>query len=374
MSIRVLNVSDGDYKVKVQNTGSITLQTGDFDPITGTVSNSGRVDIYGDLWVYGSQTQVESTNLYIKDQIITLADGNTNATLPGGLGGILIQRASGNAQILFNESLQHRNSAFSLVNGSFELTLGNDRAGLFVSSIQVAPDEDLYLINQGDGVITVEGTNNYEENILDYPIGHTPGGPYSAFIGQIVLGSSNRLKDALVNTQGLADYVTSALYYANITHITNDDTEVKVYDSASLDPASSATPSYINFKVDNTQRAKIDSNNLSIPITYSGTVGDHYLRISGDGTNAVLSVTGGNRNIEFDPSGTGKVKVSSDLETTGVVQIGNQVSAPSTNSNYNVLYSKSTLGMGKTGLYFSNPTTGDELVSRRRALGFSMIF
>lgn len=374
MSIRVLNVSDGDYKVKVKNTGSITLQTGDFDPITGTVSNSGRVDVYGDLYVYGSQTQVESTNLYVKDQLITLADGNTNATLPGGLGGILIQRASGNAQILFNESLSHRNSLFSLVSGSFELTLNNNRAGLYVSSIQVAPDEDLYLINQGDGVVTVEGTDNYEENILDYPVGHPSGGPYSPALGPILLGSSNRLKDALVNAQGMADYVTSSLYSFSTNHITNDDTEVKVYDSASLDPLALATPSYINFKVDDTQRAKIDSNNLSIPITYSGTVGDHFLQISGDGTHAVISVTGGNRNIEFDPSGTGKVKVSSDLETTGVVQIGNQSSTPSTSSSYNVLYSKSTLGMGKTGLYFTNPNTSDELVSRRRALGFSMIF
>lgn len=374
MSIRILNVSDADYKVKVKNTGTITLQTGDFDPITGLVNNSGRVDIYGDLFVYGSQTQVESTNLYVKDQVITLADGNTNLTLPGGQGGILIQRGAGNAEILFNEAINHRDSAYNLISGSYEFKLGGNRAGIYVSSVQVAPDEDLYLINQGDGIITVEGTDNYEVNVLDYPVGHTPGGAYVPSVGQIVLGSTNRQKDGLVNTQGMADYVTSALYYANFTHITNDDTEVRVYDSSSLDPASLATPSYINFKVDNTQRAKIDSNNLSIPITYSGTVGDHFLNISGDGTNATISISGGNRNIKLDPSGTGKVEISSNLETTGVFQLGNQSSVPSTSSSYNVLYSKSTLGMGKTGLYFTNPNTSDELVSRRRALGFSMIF
>lgn len=365
MTVKVLNVSDGDYKVVVKQSGDI-----DLDTRGPTATGLGKVNIYADLWVYGSQTQVESTQLYITDQKITIADGNSNSTLPGdGKGGFDIIRGNGNASFYFNESINHRNSVYGLVDGSFELLVGSNRAGLYVSSIQVANNDNLYLINQGTGVVTVRGTNNYEENALDYPVGHPAGGPYSAASGQIVLYSDDNKKDSLINTQGMADYVTSAIYYTNITHITNDDSEVRVYDANSSDLLSFNNPSYINFKVDGTQRAKIDSNNLSIPVSTD------YLQISSSGINAVISVTGlNNRNIEFDPSGTGKVKVSSDLETTGVLQLDNQASNPSTNSNYNVLYSKSALGMGKTGLYFSNPTASDELVSRRRALGFSMIF
>lgn len=365
MTIKVLNVSDGNYKVVVKQSGDI-----DLDTRGPTYAGLGKVNIYGDLWVYGSQTQVESTNLYISDQKITLADGNSNSTLTGdGKGGFDIIRGNGNASFYFNESINHRDSIYGLINGSFELLIGGNRAGLYVSSIQVANNDNLYLINQGTGVVTVRGTNNYEENILDYPSGHTAGGPYSPNTGQIILYNTDTAKDALVNTQGLADYVTSALYFTNSTHITNDDTEVRVFDASSTDPLSFNNPSYINFKVDGTQRVKIDSNNLSIPVSTD------FLQISSSGANATISVTGvANRNIELDPSGTGKVKVSSDLETTGVLQLDNQVSTPSSNSNYNVLYSKSTLGMGKTGLYFANTEAGGELVSRRRALGFSMIF
>lgn len=365
MTVKVLNVSDGNYKVVVKQSGDI-----DLDTRGPTATGLGKVNIYADLWVYGTQTQVESTQLYITDQKITIADGNSNSILPGdGKGGFDIIRGNGNASFYFNESINHRNSIYGLVNGSFELLVGSNRAGLYVSSIQVANNDNLYLINQGTGVVTVQGTNNYEENILDYPAGHSAGGPYAPATGQIVLYNNDTAKDALVNTQGLADYVTSALYYANFTHITNDDTEVRVYDASSSDPLSLNNPSYINFKVDNVQRAKIDSNNLSIPVSTD------YLQISSSGANATISVTGvANRNIEIDPSGTGKVRIVSDLETSGVLQLDNQASAPSSNSNYNVLYSKSTLGMGKTGLYFSNPTASDELVSRRRALGFSMIF
>jgi hypothetical protein len=365
MTVKVLNVSDGNYKVVVKQSGDI-----DLDTRGPTATGLGKVNIYADLWIYGSQTQVESTQLYISDQKITIADGNSNNILPGdGKGGIDIIRGNGNASFYFNESIKHRNSVYDLINGSFEFLVGSNRAGLYVSSIQVANNDNLYLINQGTGVVTVRGTNNYEENIFNYPDDHTAGGPYVPATGPIGLYANDTAKDALVNTQGLADYVTSALYYTNFTHITNDDTEVRVYDASSSDIFSRNDPSYINFKVDGTQRAKIDSNNLSIPVNTD------YLQISSSDTNAVISVTGvTNRNIEIDPSGTGKVKIISNLETTGVLELGNQASNPSTNSNYNVLYSKSALGMGKTGLYFTNPKVSDELVSRRRALGFSMLF
>jgi len=382
MTIKVLNVNNGDYKIVVgrdSDPGSppTTPAAIILDTRGPLASASGEVWIYGNLNVEGSTTYLETTNTNILDRVITLNKGGPNlSTYSSGnqTSGIEIEGVLGNAYFIFNHELYHRDDNFNPIQGSFDFRIGTARAGIYTSSINVASNDNLYLINQGTGVVTVQGTTNYEENVLDYPSGHTPGGPYQASNGPISLSLSDELKDALVNTQGMADYVTSSIYFTNITHITNDNTEVRVFDASSSDPSSLNNPSYINFKVDAYQRATIDSTSLNIPITYSGFLGDHFLKLSHDGTNALISVTGGNRNIELDPSGTGKVKISSDLETTGVVQIGNQSSVPSTSSSYNVLYSKSTLGMGKTGLYFTNPNTSDELVSRRRALGFSMIF
>jgi len=382
MTLKVLNVSNGDYKIVVgRDSDPASPPTTPAAIILDTRgqlgSSSGKVWIYGDLTVEGSTSYLQTTNTNILDRVITLNSGGASLSLnPAGtqISGIEIEGVPGNAAFIFNNELSHRNSSFSLTNGSFDFRIGTSRAGIYVSSINVANDQNLYLINQGTGVVTVQGTNNYEVNILDYPDGHTPGNPYQPSNGPISLYSSDALQDALVNVIGMADYVKSYSYFTNITHITNDNTEVRVFDANSTDSASLNNPSYINFKVDAYQRATIDANSLNIPISYTGFTGDHVLKLSHDGTNAIISVSGGNRNIEFDPSGTGKVKVSSDLETTGVVQIGNQTNVPATNNSYNVLYSESTLGMGKTGLYFANPNTSGELVSRRRALGFSMIF
>ena len=63
MSSKILALPNSDYTVKVQSGGNITLDTG--------VAN-GLVTVTGNLVVLGSQTQVSSTDLNLKDNLITL--------------------------------------------------------------------------------------------------------------------------------------------------------------------------------------------------------------------------------------------------------------------------------------------------------------
>jgi len=56
------------------------------------------------------------------------------------------------------------------------------------------------------------------------------------------------------------------------------------------------------------------------------------------------------------------------------LNLDNKSSNPGSTAGTNKVYSKSTIGAGNTGLYFVNTTTSDELVSKKRALLFSMIF
>ena len=82
----------------------------------------------------------------------------------------------------------------------------------------------------------------------------------------------------------------------------------------------------------------------------------------------ILTVGSGNDNIKLTPYGTGKVEINTTL------QINNDVGSPGLVSGSHVIYSRAE-STGKSGLYFVNTeNTRDELVSKNRALLFSMLF
>lgn len=74
---------------------------------------------------------------------------------------------------------------------------------------------------------------------------------------------------------------------------------------------------------------------------------------------------GGNASLTFDSA-------NAKLTITGHVAYGN-TALPSSVSNAVVLYSNA-MGSGGTGLYFVNGSTNDELVSKSKAIVFSIIF
>ena len=69
MSASVVSIPNNDYIVKVTPGGTITFDTG---PTQGTVVFT------GDFTVGGSQTIVNSTNLDVQDNIITVNSGETD--------------------------------------------------------------------------------------------------------------------------------------------------------------------------------------------------------------------------------------------------------------------------------------------------------
>jgi hypothetical protein len=82
----------------------------------------------------------------------------------------------------------------------------------------------------------------------------------------------------------------------------------------------------------------------------------------------ILTVGSGNDNIKLTPYGTGKVEINTTL------QINNDVGTPTIVYGSHVIYSRAE-SAGKSGIYFvNNEETRDELVSKNRALLFSMLF
>ena len=81
---KTLNVNIGNYKVKVPDGGTITLDTG----------STGNVIATGNLQVAGTQTTVNSQNLDITDNIIVLNKGESGQGITENTSGIQIDRGT----------------------------------------------------------------------------------------------------------------------------------------------------------------------------------------------------------------------------------------------------------------------------------------
>ena len=160
---KFLNVNTGNYTIKVQDEGTITLDTG---------NELGSVIVTGDLVVRGDSTTVDSENLAIRDNVIILNKDETGSGITLSESGILIDRGThpdGDATFRFKELIsytdqetgQPRAGAFSL-----ETDTNNSQPALVVNKI-LTDNKDLFLIGSGTGVISVSGTTDYENQITD---------------------------------------------------------------------------------------------------------------------------------------------------------------------------------------------------------------
>ena len=205
-------------------------------------------------------------------------------------------------------------------------------------------------------------------------------------------------------------YVDDAIQLNPTFQITKDDTRVIVFDKENALPASSFSPaigpygaqpvnSQIAFIVDNRRVAVMTRDHFELTgltiFTEDPVVADIEAPMSGNfnpgpiSTNltgfenqsaVVIQSDNTNANIRLETNGTGKVVISYamsfEYHGSPVTQVGNT----------SILYG-STPGTGTTGLSFRNTRpsieldgtvnasfTTDELISKNRALLFSMLF
>ena len=119
-----------------------------------------------------------------------------------------------------------------------------------------------------------------------------------------------------------------------------------------------------------------DGTSYSAIQTTSGSSGflvsvvdDTTPQLGGDlDVNGQTITSAGNGDVIITADGTGQLKLNK------VLSVQDQVSAPSATAGYNKLYSSATQGGGGSGLYYVNTTTSEELVSRTKALAYSLIF
>jgi hypothetical protein len=360
MASYVNKVGANYYEIELEDTGTPEFKL--------NVGSNGKVTITGDLDVLGDSTSIGSSELIVDDNTITVNNGETGSGVSLGTAGIIVDRGTRpNAEMFLVEALDTIR-ADTRVQGAiaFREETSEDLIGIYTSSIKVKNQPDnLYLLS-GDptdppstwstGLVTVAYTYNYEENIWPRVV---PGADIGSDPGQPDNLTAPNDYDALVNVQGLLDYVKAYNTYNFQTKI--EDGSLSVTKVEVVDFETSGQPSKISLTVDNIETAAVYEDRLVVEsLVFGGNVA---------GTSIYTGDVNGTLVLQGDSTGTG----------TGSVQINDKMNfltkaEPAAPSDGVTIYGN-TLGDGGTGLFFVNTDgTKDEFVSRNKALLYSIIF
>lgn len=341
--------TNGDYNIKTAEGGVIKLDTG---------PGIGRVVITGNVFVGGDTTTVNAENLNIKDNVIILNDGETGPGVTLRYSGIQIDRGTSTpASFLYDEF----DDSWNIVVGSPEDGVNWTNTKLRLSKVLTNTDTDqgdLTLIGTGAGVVKITGTTDYTNEILSRKAIDD-------------LNATTFAEDILVNK----GYVDFAIVNQPSFQITSGDSRVILTDA--VGPGSLANLAYIaalgvttygetavSVLLDAQLAAQIFKTHIS--------VGRLELGLPGQLGPFEITTNGTNDNIYVRTQGTGK------LQTNYGIQIEENTVTPASVNGSTIIYA-AQLSTGSSGLYFVNDSTdlskqSGELVSKNRALLFSMIF
>jgi len=319
MSTKILALPNSDYKIKVQSSGNITLDTG---------LALGTVTITGDLVVNGNTTQVSSSNLNLKDNIITLNEGEQGTGITLTQSGIQLDRGSlPDAKLVFDETVTWVDpiSETTITGGFTFVNASGTLQGLRINSVSTGGG-NLYLINSGTGVISVTGTNNYETQITDDD--DIPNKKYvdDTIVTQLTSTFQRRIEEGS----------------ASKSYVEVRDTEV------------SGAPSVVTFQIDNIPKGQIFGNRVEFE--------DFRFQ------DNIISTTASDTDLILESQGTGGVVVKDNFTLTL------QSSDPAIPTDGLKVYVKAPAS-GGTGLFFKHSASKEgEIISRQNALLLSMLF
>lgn len=332
-STDVLKVS-GNYVIDARN-GDITINA-------TSESHTGKVTINGNLDVIGTTTQIETVDAIIEDNLIVLNSGEPNDYITQGSGGILISRGSGDdpnqaASIIFQDISGDGSWTVDgdTKYGIFKLSAGqggiSEGSAIQVNAIRIDVASASALNFLGDdnafGMLNVLGTVNYEDRVI-----HDDDIPNKKYVDTRSLSSvrsAKQIEVGFTTLKGFSPLEVSGEFF-------NDNDKIE---------AALGTSTNVVFKLEGSQvqlkDILIDNNSIGV-------------------------ITSSSLDLILNPP------VSQSVKIDGVLSL-QAASTPSPEFGYTKVY-KSDPGGGGTGVYFVNTTNTDELISRRRALLYSIIF
>jgi hypothetical protein len=393
---------NGDYNIKVRDGGTIKLDTG----------ASGDTIITGNLTVQGDVTSVSTTSLEIEDRIITLNDGERGPGVTLLYSGMEIDRGTyvdstvvPRAAFIWNETNPGFTTEEDPASASGYWMVATGQEGVYgfrdsnlklrrILTDATTDDGDLTLIGTGTGVVKVAGTTNYRlqvtddddipnKDYVDFSILNNPTFQIRApsqdtrviigdkELGIVSAGSFVFGRKYLIRSIGSTNFMAVGAS-SNSVGVLFTATGIGSGSGTAFDATVGGSLGYytdqtgyniapdnfsesgVGFVVDGTLTATFYQNRVllqSIEIIGSEIRHDN-----------------SNENIFINTNGTGK------LQTNYGIQLDNNAVSPARVLGSHVLYSKSE-STGRTGLYYVNTeNTRDELVSKNRALLFSMLF
>jgi len=321
----------GDYNIKSEEGATITLDTG---------AGVGNTRVTGNLVVEGDTLYVSVENLNVQDNIITLNYGETGSGVTLRYAGVEIDRGlDQNVSLLWDEN----DATWNFKEGG-----GYNSSKVRLKEILTNADTDsgdLTLIGTGTGVVKVAGTIAYELQVTD--------------------------DDDVPNKK----YVDDAIQTNPTFQILRDDTRTVAFDinspiASGLFPIGpyfvQPVESIVGVVIDNNIVAQFFKNRIQMAganfFTEDPTPDNPLIP---DAT--VIQTVNTNGNIKLETNGTGKVEI------TYALQLDNPGATPAAVNNASLMYG-GTVGAGSTGVYFRNTSKNDELISKSKALVFSMIF
>lgn len=334
---RIVRVHDTEYKVKVNDAGTITLYTGD---------QQGTVIVSGDLLVQGNTTTVQSENMTVKDNVIVLNSGQTGTHITLGYSGIQIDRGSSRgsdryAEIFYDESLAWFDTQLGTTNtGAFIFkTSAPGLVGIRTNSISTG-GYNLNLLGAGSAVVNVSGTVDYEDNVSD--------------------------PDDIPNVAWVQNFATDYFNSTPPQFIQRSDSILRIYDQFN-DPT---VGTLLQLKLDNVVNAEFRPTRFDV----------QSIRLS-DGT-IETTVGSGSKDLTLRAAGSGSITLDDNLKINVIPEGEN---TPEYEAGGTKIYTQSetydaptNAGLkhyGGTGIYFvNNETVRDELISRRKSIVYSMIF
>lgn len=332
--------TNGDYAIKVGEGNRITLDTG-----TGI----GSVRVTGNLIVEGDTLTVSAENLNVADNIIIVNYGETGSGVTLEYSGIQVDRGTATAaSLVYDEAADSWLIGHGTAPGPFNYSDSKLRVTKILTNADT-DQGDLTLIGTGTGVVKVFGTTNYEDQVTH--------------------------DDDIPNKKYVDDSIQNNPTY----QIVRNNTRVVTFDvDDPLDPLLNFPPavgpytsqpgeSLVGIVVDDQivasfYQTRIEMKGLTLftedPSPFNPLIPDAI----------VLQATNTDANIKLETNGTGKV------ETSYAVQMNRISATPAYVDNAVLLHSKDP-EEGDTGLYYVHSATRNgELISKNRALVFSMIF
>jgi hypothetical protein len=387
---KIVRVQGGDYRIVVGsqgNPGTIYLDT---SPNTNRAFPQGDVVITGDLTVLGKSTVVQSETLAIKDNIIYINQGETGngvSTL-GTTAGIDIDRGNEiDVSILWDES----SDLFKFVDAN------NNFIPIATDSI-ITRGGDLHLISEGEGIITVSGTVNYQNRVIDYDKLATQF--TITFVERIDnIGVIYLLENHLLQIGDVVDITCgsnitfngtfvqvldvptpTSFTYANIglnvaVESANGTVRLNPIIDDDIIPNIRAVADYTNFLLQAVSINKIQENDTKVEVRDLDTSGVSEIIFEVDGAQRAIINNGGLSVDNINIRNNAISNFSNDnLLINSVLSIANRAGTPSTPIGYVKVFSRNIPGTGGTGLFFTNTqSTTDELISKTKALLYSLI-